>query len=494
VRLLQWFKSSSVTQPQGSGNSRPLVTAAWHFASLAISLLLLSYVTYRAANLSFVHDESLSFTIIKGDPTFKGTANHHPLNTWLMWVFSRILGDSEFSVRLPNLLAFTGYLAAAYLIFRRETNGWLALTGMCILLFNPFMLDFFGLARGYGISLGFILMTVYLLLRIPETVRPGRYFVFATGTAAGALMANLATINFYIAVLCVMGVLYYQSGRNRPRFTALQWMTYLLIVLLPLAWAIRKLLFLKAKGELYVGAASLTETFSSIIDTALYRPQTESGGGSIACGGMAAALIFCLIFLLIKRDFRSPLFIVTALLTLVFSGLLAEHYMFGVNYPMERTALYLLPLLGLFLYYLVARGVTYLVHQCAMPAWATLLIFGVIAGPLTWNLVRNGNLQKTYTWEYDAGTKKAAERLRSYINENAAPGESFTVSNNWSFEPTLNLYIRKLQLPIAPATREGLNEEADFIYTGSRDIYNPQYILLEEYPVSGAKLYARVSM
>ncbi len=90
MRLLQWLQTYKVIQYSGSGTQS--LAVLWHFAALALSLLLLCYVSYRAANLSFVHDESLSFTIIMGDPIYKGTANHHPLNTWLMWVCSSVWG------------------------------------------------------------------------------------------------------------------------------------------------------------------------------------------------------------------------------------------------------------------------------------------------------------------------------------------------------------------------------------------------------------------
>ena len=50
---------------------------------------LLIYVIYRASTLSFTHDESLSFTIIKGNLDWVLTANNHLLNTQLMSIFSR---------------------------------------------------------------------------------------------------------------------------------------------------------------------------------------------------------------------------------------------------------------------------------------------------------------------------------------------------------------------------------------------------------------------
>src|SRR5687767_13323159 len=80
---------------------------------------LFGYSLVRTIRLSFTHDESLSYTIVIGDPQFRDSANHHPLNTRAMAWMRDWFGDREWSLRLPNLLALVLYLTAGMLFLRK---------------------------------------------------------------------------------------------------------------------------------------------------------------------------------------------------------------------------------------------------------------------------------------------------------------------------------------------------------------------------------------
>lgn len=77
-----------------------------HASYLLIVLILFIYVILRAINISFSHDESLTFTIFEGNRKWLKTANNHWLNTILAYISSRIFGYSELSLRLPNIISF----------------------------------------------------------------------------------------------------------------------------------------------------------------------------------------------------------------------------------------------------------------------------------------------------------------------------------------------------------------------------------------------------
>ena len=91
---------------------------------LLCSTGLFAYVLYRAIHLSFVHDESLSYTIVIGMPNWKASANHHPLNTRLMRWSAGKFGYDEWSLRLPNVASFILYLSAGLLLLRRLKSVW----------------------------------------------------------------------------------------------------------------------------------------------------------------------------------------------------------------------------------------------------------------------------------------------------------------------------------------------------------------------------------
>ena len=86
----------------------------------------------------------------------KCTANHHPLNSWLMYLETKTLGVQPVFLRLHSVLAYLIYAFFSFRIVQYwQKNTIFALFIWLILQFNPFLLDFFSLARGYGMATAF---------------------------------------------------------------------------------------------------------------------------------------------------------------------------------------------------------------------------------------------------------------------------------------------------------------------------------------------------
>jgi len=106
------------TAPHASANRMSQVQGTtWAFLILC-SLALLGVSVYRAT-LPFGFDESLSFASFTGQPEVLRTANHHPLNTALMHWCSMLFGNSELSLRLPNVAAHGLYLLTVLALVKR---------------------------------------------------------------------------------------------------------------------------------------------------------------------------------------------------------------------------------------------------------------------------------------------------------------------------------------------------------------------------------------
>lgn len=174
---MQWFKTINVKTLQkynfdkfnrilyATMNIKSHLTKIFYWLIILAYLLLFIYVVIRANNLSFTHDESLSYAILFDNPMAIQTANNHILNTLFMWLSSLFFGNSEIALRLPNILSFGLYLYASFVIFKETKNAWLMALGSCLILLNPFLIDYFSLARGYGISLGCMMLSLYFFLR-----------------------------------------------------------------------------------------------------------------------------------------------------------------------------------------------------------------------------------------------------------------------------------------------------------------------------------------
>ena len=155
------------------------------------------YLIVKVASMPFILDEATTFVefVQTGDllPTeSRWTTNNHLLNTGLMWVFYQLFGDDEFVLRLPNLLAFLLYSLATFNLMRRLKSVSLKLLFAVGMVSPMFFLDFFAMARGYGLSFAFLLWACVNWLRAQESKRA--YFG--------------AEISFFLAIMANLSIIY----------------------------------------------------------------------------------------------------------------------------------------------------------------------------------------------------------------------------------------------------------------------------------------------
>jgi hypothetical protein len=164
-------------------------------------LALLGYSTFRAYHLSFTHDESLTYSFVAGDPLWRGTANNHPLNTRLMTWMYRWLGQLEWHLRLPNVLAHVLYLTFGLLLLGGLRSLWTKALGFALFNLNPFLLDFFGLARGYGLALGLSMASLFFLRKAwdrTDLFHSSTFLLLSLTCASLADLLNYAWLNIHL--------------------------------------------------------------------------------------------------------------------------------------------------------------------------------------------------------------------------------------------------------------------------------------------------------
>jgi hypothetical protein len=80
--------------------------------------------------------------------------------------------------------------------------------GFLLLNLNPYMLEFFSLARGYGLALGFMMCSIYFCLRYLESRERGPLNVFLASLFAGlSLLSSFPFANYYLGMCVVIGVI-----------------------------------------------------------------------------------------------------------------------------------------------------------------------------------------------------------------------------------------------------------------------------------------------
>jgi hypothetical protein len=435
---------------------------------IILSILVFIYVAVRAYTLSFTHDESMSFDLIKWGGYLIDTANHHYLNSVLMNFMRGNFGESEFSLRLPNVLSFGLYLLGSILILKLfRVNDLFLLVGFVLLVFNPYLLDYFSLARGYGISLGCMMMSLYFYLKNCYKEFSIYNFWFSMLFASVAIGANLTMINFYLMIfgLLILNA-FKKNGFNALQLIKFKYIFLVLVFIVPIYLSVERLLFLSDKGQLFYGGNSLFETFHSLMYGFLYKNDSDNIVSIYRVYIVIVAVLFSILvivsivylFLKINR----PIVQFTTLVFGIVLAILFENIFFEAKYPVGRTALFFFPIISLLLYFLFSEVLFYIKNE-NQKKYVSILIALIVVPYYSYNLVSNLNTNQTNEWSYDADTKNIVKVILSDIANDYTPYKMYTISSNWIIAPTINYYLNSNRIPIPFVSRNGLLEESDYL-------------------------------
>ena len=122
-----------------------------------IGTALFAYATVRACSLQITIDEATTYLTYGRHDLWHIycnallNTNNHFLNSFLVYFSTKAFGLSLFTVRLPAILAHLMYIVFSFKFIHAISNRTLVvLAGIAFLHINPYFIEFFGLARGYG--------------------------------------------------------------------------------------------------------------------------------------------------------------------------------------------------------------------------------------------------------------------------------------------------------------------------------------------------------
>ena len=471
--------------------------------NLGLAALLWSYSIARAARLSFTHDESVTFQVALRAQYLdiarydvRIPSNNHMLNSLLAKLCS-LIASVPFALRLPNVIAHGGYLGAALLLARRADPGPPRVLAFVVLTLHPFLLDFFSLCRGYGLASGFELLALWLLVRDSEDarIRPVRVAI-ACLVAALCPLSNLSFLVFFLAFLGILLLIQISKARaSEAAVGANPWSLRrallaslgvpLAIAALLCAWLVPVGLKLREMGELYYGGEQgfLQDTLGSLLEASTYyKPPAASlrlGLQALGVALLGVALALAL-RLALRRRYTAAWLCALPLLTAL--TCVVQHQAMDTRFPIDRTALFFIPMFALALLMSSASAARRGVGTALLGAAALLLLL---------NAGRSLNLRYFAQWQYDANT---ARMLRDLSKARGAQSE-LQLGANWLFEPTINYYRKQRKLKwLNPVSRSSLHEDADYYYYLPEDepLLAPHRLqVIRHYETSGATL-ARV--
>lgn len=127
---------------------------AFRIYAAAVGAGVWAVTAFRAATTGITYDEA--YTYLHYGRYLTGflqvdVANNHPLNSLLVNLSGALAGVryDELAIRAPNLIAFAIYLFCAYRLSRWKGYSYV---GFSLLALNPYLDEFFGLGRGYGLA------------------------------------------------------------------------------------------------------------------------------------------------------------------------------------------------------------------------------------------------------------------------------------------------------------------------------------------------------
>ena len=443
---------------------------------LIASVLVFVYVALRALLLSFTHDECFSFLHYSrgsweniNDLKF---TNNHLLNSWLMKICYKTFGDSEFSLRLPNVLSFILFLYFGGKLLLQIKDLRMMIMGWIFLFLNPFVLDFFSLARGYGISMGLMMMGIhgmYILLYSSNRIRN---IFFAMIPVCLALLANLTMINFLLAFTFTISLLAIFSMLGLPMCGQFKKRNWWPVILIPLALLATELIYimplmlgLKNTGNFDFGgtAGFWADTVWSLVRFSSYDHAEYIWPSRIFLQlFIALPLLFICIRALVvifSRRFTERINFVSILsfiLLLCVVAVILQNKFFHIPYPLERVGIYFIPLFSLiFIFWLSGlRSLTWKKIVSSLVLITNLIIFSEAV-----------NLHYFTLWKYDSETKLLMANLEELFTKDKYIQGFKPLGIDFLYKPSFNYYrFRNRITYLEPSVNEDIPTKGRFDY------------------------------
>lgn len=424
-----------------------------------LGIIAFLYVFTRAVTIGITYDEVWTINgfvsqklidIINYTPC---DANNHIINTILIKLFFAFGNKSLFIARLPNVLAFVMYLFYGYKITHNYLSPFVGLGCFLLLLLNPFLLDFFSIARGYGLSLGFLMASVYYAFHYVNDGKTANVWK-AAGMGAIAVLCNFSLLNYWVSLVFVMNIIALFSSSKYNFKKTFFYSVIATIILTAISYEpIRKL---NVYGNLYYGGNTsfYSDTLTSLAKYSFYSPESNSFT-EYSLNIFLLILISSIITSFFVRDnLYSLKNVILSITVICILSVVTQHYLFGTLYLIDRTALFFYPLFILIL--------CFSFNNFSNPIKNSLIAFVIIA--FTINFCHHANFYKTATWYFDAHTSK----ILTAINEKGKKqNRKVKIDFSWPFQSSVGYYLEQHHYPYIEVIknkddREDLNPNTDY--------------------------------
>jgi len=416
------------------------------------AIMVWVFVWRHAFMMDILYDEASSFHNLKigNYRALPGTANTHWLNSFFIRLFMSF-HESVICLRLHSIIAFPFFAQGIYRLAKCIKNGGAQLTFYCLVIFNPYVLDFFSMARGYGLAMTFQVWTILFFIKAVQTGFIYRLWLQIVLLSAFTLGSNLSYQYTIIAI--TMGYLLYCSITD-PFFS---WytnkqkrkITWLFVLLL--FFTTVDLLFIKFYGkDLEFGGKEnfLRSIFNTFWVSSLYKASYTS---------LSIWLSWCTLVLLvtagiyftikaIQQKKITPGVIATFLIGSIFFLNIIFHLLFDTPFISNRTAL----------------------------QWYVPALFTIFLAMGEWQLPA----KKYHFISYGVGVAAGMLAIFHFVTRNNNSRCMEYYKEDPTHQPLHDLYAQQPKHPGASIWIRGVYID----YYSLVDALNPPAVIFEEYP------------
>lgn len=442
-------------------------------------LLLMTYAVLRAWCIEPMLDElgTYYWYIQTGQLPGHGAvldANNHILNSFVSNKFYNLFGDHFFLFRVFALSSFPIYFYACRRLILKIKTPFPTLVFISLITVH-WIFDYFSLSRGYGPTLGFLMLAFCHLVEWNSTQKP-KYVLFLVLCFIGILLSNLSLL---IPVLLLFSYIILGFLIRFKQFSFPRTLGFIASLLLFVAFMVPTYIYLKKlkdAGALWWGS---TEGLWAVTGKSLSENVLYTDNDLIKYVIIAFLLFFLVTFVINWRKARFAGFIfqsqfwlpVLLMLCLIAFEVMAK--LMKVNYPMDRVGMYLVPI------FILVLGVS--VHAMKSLRW-TLFILLWFPLSFLWKL----NLNTTV---FSLGDRMRTEFYQK-LTDQISPTE--TVSMDYVQHACYAYMSRKEKVPHLAIERSPDSLSlGDYHVSWIEELTDPNYTCIYTDPISKTHLYKR---
>lgn len=472
---------------------------------LIFGIILFSYTCLRAYLLSFTWDESYTFLEFVHGPSWmpssysKMSANNHLLNTWLMKISSSIFGPWEFSLRLANVFSHLLFLFFSAKIVKQFQSKMMVICAFLIINLCPYLLDFFSLARGYGLSMGLLMGSIYFLYAWLKNGLKQRHALYSQLFAAFALMANSSMLHYLLALTITM--LAIQIIHERKNYRSPGFRTFIKNVfplgLIPcffIAQILPMLFKMKNAGAFFYGGESIMDTMNSFKWMILYDkiyPHFINMAIKIFLLTITLLSTFYFSKSLKERTLTAREYFLISLIAIIILSIvinITEHYFLGIKFLTDRTALFLIPICLLVL--------VILLENFSMQFKTGKFFMLTLCGLSLLHFVSCMNFTYAASWQNNADIKTVVNYIKTQHDQESPMSANVLIVVDSDFDPSMNYYrsIYKLDW-LRVVTESEVHDSSNVYYflkqSSSMALNQKETICVKKYPFTNNMLFRR---